>query len=413
MYNKITELIQQLSENSFDYQTNYNLGLEYELIGQTASAVAFYLRAAEYGYDIDKNITYSSMVKIGKILSKQGNRDFSASNALLQAISYDPKRPEAYLFLSMYYERRGEWQESYTAASIGASTKDSTIENSELDYPGIHAFNFQKAVSSWRIGRKEESKKILLELNDNNQLGSNYRLAVENNLKLFKEEMDKIAIVLPVRNNGSYRAERLKGCLSSWEEQTEGLSDLHIIIDEDEILDFQYLKDNPKYNIYIAPTGITLMQKINLVGPKLAEVYKYLAFVGDDIIFKTPWESKFIEYLSSVPAGLAFCNTVHRKDELATHPVITSNMVKALGFYGCPDVFHNYFDNFWMEVCNDIGNIKYFDDVIWDHSREGWTPDAMYWNIVNLQAEDEVRYNEYKQNKYKEDLMKIRDYINV
>lgn len=224
--------------------------------------------------------------------------------------------------------------------------------------------------------------------------------------------MDKIAIILPVRNNKSYRADRLKICLESWKDKTEGLSDMHIIIDEDEVDDFKYLFENKEYNVYVAPTQITLMQKINMFAVDIADSYRFMAFVGDDIIFKTPWESEFISYLSSVPAGLAYCNTNDaQRGRLATHPVITTNMIKAVGFYGCPAVHHNFFDNFWMQVCLDLGYIGYNDAIIWDHSRFGWTPDSIYNKVMDLLEPDSERFRQYMETSYKEDLQKIKNAV--
>lgn len=412
-YDNINFLITELAKDPNNPALNLKLGYEYEAVGQLAAAITFYLKAAEYGHDIDKEIAYIGILRLGLCLEKQDGRNWSVSNSFLQAISILPDRPEAYLALSRFYEKKGDWQECYTAASTGLLMHEKEYASLKYDvaYPGKYSLEFQKALSGWWVGKIDESRDLFLSISQKQNIAPEYKQIANNNLRMLGVEVDKICIVLPVRNNKSYRAERLKGCLKSWQEQTEGLSDLHILVDEDEVEEFAFLKDNPRYTIHIIPVGVTLMQKVNIVAPMLANKYKYLAFVGDDIVFKTKWESRFIEYLSSVPAGMAFCDTVHRKDELATHPVITSNMVRALGFYGCPYVHHNYFDNFWMDVCRELGTIKYFDDIIWDHARSGWVPDEMYWKIVNLQAEDEVRYNSYKETKYQQDLEKIKKAI--
>jgi hypothetical protein len=239
---------------------------------------------------------------------------------------------------------------------------------------------------------------------------------VHNSLKTFDVQLDKIAIVLPVRDNGTGRSQRLINCLNSWTKVTEGLSDVHIIIDSDDTHNFQFLNEHVnKFSVTVQSPDLTLMEKINTVGPELAKTYKYIMFVGDDLVFKTLWESEFIEYLSSVPAGLVYGNTLDLPDHIdwGTHPCITANMVRALGFYGCPAVAHNFFDNFWSEVAKELGTEKFMPDIIMDHRRTGWTPDAIYHKVTGLLESDKEKYEEYKANKFSEDLQKIKDYINV
>ena len=137
------------------------------------------------------------------------------------------------------------------------------------------------------------------------------------------------------------------------------------------------------------------------------------SFIGDDIVFSTTWESKFINHLSQIPAGLVYGNTLDLPESVdwATHPCITSNLVQAVGFYGCPAVAHNFFDNYWSEVCREIGQFSFMPDVVMDHRRTDIDKDKIYWKIVDLQEKDRVKYNEYKQNNFQEDIRKIREQI--
>ena len=411
-YAYIQNLITRLAYNPKDARLNFQVGLEYEKIGQTASALSFYLRSAELSATTYVELCYSAILKVGNILEQQSQRDLTATNVYFQAIEFMPTRPEAYYFLSRYYEKHGSWSEAamFAQLSINCSKNKKPLEYNP-GYPGDFAPRFIKARASFYSGRKAKTEKEYLTIAEfSRNLPPEYFKILAQGLNSLDVSLDKIGIVLPVRDNGSYRAERLKECLKSWEEQTENLSVIHVIIDEDEIETFKFLLDNTNINVHVVQAGITLMEKINLVAVDMASIYKYLAFVGDDIIFKTKWETRIRNYLKSLPAAMAWTNTLDRDDSnlLCTHPIITSNMVKALGFYGCPDVHHNFFDNFWMDITNDAAYNRYFKDIIWDHRRVGWEPDNMYWNIVNLQSDDEIRYNEYKETKYPSDLEKIK-----
>lgn len=412
MYNEIKELTTVLAKDSFNPQINFDLGVEYEKINQTASAAGFYLRAAEYSYESNKDLSYLSILKTGICFENQGSRDWSSSNNFLQAIAYAPERPEAYYYLGKHQAKKGNWQEAYTNYAIALNLLNNIKPSSFLPFSGKVDIDLAQTSAAYFVGRISESIKTIKELINTSYLSVNQFNEVFGNAKNLGIKFDKIAIVLPVRNNNSYRAERLKSCIYSWRQQTEGLSDIHIIIDEDEVNQFEFLKEYPFVTVHIRP-NMKLIPKVNSIAVQLADVYEYIAFVGDDIMFKTPWESRFIEYFKSIPAGLAYANTMDRDNvnEFGSHPVISSNLVRTLGFYGCPAVDHTYFDNFWMDLCTDIGYKKYFDDILWNHSRDNYEPDQLYWEIVAGQPNNELKYNEYKLNGYQTDLDKVKGII--
>lgn len=181
---KIEELIAELSEDSFNPELNLAIAIEYEKLGQTASAVAFYLRAAEYGYGEDVDVVYSALLKISICMNGQMGRDLTVSNSLLQAIAYVPYRPEAYYLMSMMYEQSGQWQECYTYAKL-AGTYDRQLFDLSVDigYHPWYSYNFQTAVAAWWIGRREESLTIFNKLVEDDRCPEHYKALAIQNLK--------------------------------------------------------------------------------------------------------------------------------------------------------------------------------------------------------------------------------------
>ena len=414
MLNNITNAIIALSNNPNSPELNLNAALEYDKINQTASAVSFYLKAAEYSDN--KEMSYVSLIKLGLCFDKQGQRNSSVINSYMQAIELIPNRPEAYYMLSKFYEKNGNWQECYTFAKMGLFFKDNIMAElpCDLGYIDKPAFNLQKAVSAWYIGRPNESKNLFFELASMKNIPIEYKWCVLNNFKNFGWIQDKIAVIIPVRDGGTGRSRRLLRLLQSWSETTEGLSDIHIIIDEDDVQNFEYLnKYSDRFFFYIKPTGLTLMEKINTIGLDIAHMYKYVQFAGDDVQFKTKWERKFIDHLSQVPAGLVYGDSLENNGiDWANHFCLTSNLIKAVGFYGCPAVSHNFFDNYWADICKEINNFHYIPEVIMDHRRGDGEKDFLYWNIVDLQDKDRPKYAKYKKKNFADDLKKIRGAIN-
>lgn len=179
----IESLIENASHDMFNPKLNFDIAKKYEELEQTASAVSFYLRAAEYGYDSDPLIVYSSLLRMSLCFDNQNGREHTVKNCLLQAIEYLPNRPEAYFLMSRYYERMQKWQESYTFASIGLS-HNSRIEKLpvNVEYDGTYCLEFEKAVSGWWLGKAKESKEIFEKLLTQN-IDQIYRSSIEYNLQ--------------------------------------------------------------------------------------------------------------------------------------------------------------------------------------------------------------------------------------
>jgi hypothetical protein len=182
----IERLVVDASSDALNPAKNFEIALEYEKLGQTASAVGFYLRAAEYGYKTDSLITYTSLLKISVCIEGQKGRQNTVSNVILQAIAYLPERPEAYFLLSKFYEKDSKWQECYTYATVGLKALERPLVKLPTvlgEYHGEYSLEFQAAISAWWIGRKEESIERLVKLSTRDDLSYAYKVAVDDNLK--------------------------------------------------------------------------------------------------------------------------------------------------------------------------------------------------------------------------------------
>ena len=225
---------------------------------------------------------------------------------------------------------------------------------------------------------------------------------------------NKIAIILPVRDGRLGRSSRLIRCLASYIEMTEGLSDIHLLHDEDECdIYHPIVEQYPQIINYCIPIGITLMQKINVHALDIASKYKYVGFIGDDIVFKTKFEQIFIDLLFSMGFGMVYGNDMVWGEKLATHPFMTSNAITAVGFFGCPAVEHNYFDNYWQAIFGSLNKIVYLPEILMEHvhpivGKE--VADNIYKEIENKLQLDEIKFTRYMSNNLVEDLDKIKNF---
>jgi tetratricopeptide (TPR) repeat protein len=178
----IENLVVELSRDPFNPGLNFDVAEEYLRLNQTASAVSFYLRCAEYSDGVNAK-AYASLLRMAQCFENQTGREHSVSGCLLQALAYDDTRPEAYFKLSQFYEKAGNWQEAYTFAALGLGwVHDSEPLPADLGYYGGYCLHFQKYIAAWWIGRKDESVAGLKVLS---ALGMHpiYKDAVANNLE--------------------------------------------------------------------------------------------------------------------------------------------------------------------------------------------------------------------------------------
>jgi FkbM family methyltransferase len=200
---EIKDLIVQLSNNPFSPELNLKIAAEYERIGQTASAVSFYLRTAEYGYYTHYDHVYASLLKSAQCFSHQQNREHTVQNLYYKAIAYLPNRPEAWFLFSRYFEQNQKWQEAYTYAEVGLSLPATKIKPLPIwvDYPGRYGLTFEKAVSAWWVGRQDESIALFKELLQDKDIDHNHLQTVKNNLKNLGHSSSDVDPLEPVVTN--------------------------------------------------------------------------------------------------------------------------------------------------------------------------------------------------------------------
>jgi tetratricopeptide (TPR) repeat protein len=174
--------LEQLIIDPFNAGNNFELAEFYFNQGHTASALSLYLRAAEYGKF--EPAIYESLLMVAKCLAIQGRRGTTEKGLWLNALSFAPERPEAYLFLSEWAEARQQYHDAYNYAVTGiifqanAETMSSTV-----GYEGTYQLYFQKAVTAWWIGRSQESRDEFIKLvNRGTELSDRYQKMVQSNI---------------------------------------------------------------------------------------------------------------------------------------------------------------------------------------------------------------------------------------
>ena len=199
--NLLIDLLNKFIANPDHVAHNLNLAIYYDTIGQTASAVSYYLRTAERtDQDI---IKYQCVLRSGICFSKQGCRNFTVKGLYQHGLTIMPNRPEGYFLLSRFYEREENYHDAYLISSIGEKIADREPQENlilDVEYPGFYGVLFEKAVSSWWVGLCNESRDLLENLLANYQLDEIHLNAVKENIsKLGDSGRDLHRVYLPKR----------------------------------------------------------------------------------------------------------------------------------------------------------------------------------------------------------------------
>jgi tetratricopeptide (TPR) repeat protein len=166
--------LEQFINDPYNAAKSFDMGTFYFSSGHYASALSFFLRAAEYSkYD---EITYDSLIMVAKSLSALGRRKVTELGLWQNAIAFEPTKSDAYLYISEYHEQLKNYHQAYANAIQGLIFTDTGGTN-------YWELTFQKAVAAWHIGRGKESRDIFAYLADNAKLLSEkYQKLVQSNI---------------------------------------------------------------------------------------------------------------------------------------------------------------------------------------------------------------------------------------
>ena len=180
--------LKEYSTDIDDPLKNFKLGYCYYQQGHTAPALSYFLRCAERTDDI--LLAYEALIYGYFCYKEQKIRDETAKSLIMHAVCLMPERPEARFLLSVFYEHKQQWMDSYYHANLGLAFYNKNCTEQPLkfykDYPGKIGLLFQKAISGYWWGKNDECKNILIDLHKNYILDPTYQKLVADNLKRLK-----------------------------------------------------------------------------------------------------------------------------------------------------------------------------------------------------------------------------------
>ena len=197
--------------------------------------------------------------------------------------------------------------------------------------------------------------------------------------------------------------------------ETSIISDICVAIDDDQADLYPRIDDV----IYEVNPRLRMNGTLNLVANKYVDKYETIFFMGDDHLPQTlQWDHFLSGAIASKGYGLAYGNDLFQKKNLATAVMMSTNIIKNLGFMAPPKLVHLFMDNFWMLLGMDLNAIWYFDDVIIEHlhflaGKSQADAGYMEANAPDISTADGAEFCRYVEQDYPADLAKLKESLGI
>lgn len=181
--------------------------------------------------------------------------------------------------------------------------------------------------------------------------------------------MTALVVVVPTRGRPENAAR-----LSEAFRETTTLGALPVFVaDEDDpaLPGYRALLDEGRIDrllIYPAPSGQGLSLPLNFAARRYAVLVNYVGFMGDDHLPRTVgWDTEIVGELDSLEPRIAYGNDLLQGANLPTAVFMQSRLVQAMGIMAPKVMRHLYLDNFWKELGERTGGLRYREDVVIEH----------------------------------------------
>ena len=152
---------------------------------------------------------------------------------------------------------------------------------------------------------------------------------------------------------------------------------------------------------------------LNLLATRYADKYETITFMGDDHLVRTDgWDEKLYEPIKNRGFGISYANDLFQGENLPTMVMMSTNIIRELGFMAPPKLIHLFMDNFWKVFGQVLGCLDYKGDVIIEHMHymAGKSKvDAQYQevNSSDVSKHDALAFKEYAETRLKDDAIRV------
>jgi hypothetical protein len=206
--------------------------------------------------------------------------------------------------------------------------------------------------------------------------------------------MNKVLIIVPSRS-------RPEVSLEFYEEfkKNSVMSDLMFGLDDDDV-------EYPRIPgvLYEVNPRKGMNGTLNELAVKYADKYDYVGFLGDDHRPRTyGWDELLINAIKDIDNGITYGRDMTQDGQaspICTFVILDTKIVRKLGYMAPPILKHLYLDNFWRDLGNSMGTLRYNHEVIVEHmhpafNKGTWDEQYRQVNAPDVFNHDGDAYKEY------------------
>lgn len=207
---------------------------------------------------------------------------------------------------------------------------------------------------------------------------------------------DKLLVVMPSRG----RPERFATFLEAFRATRVHL-DTRVVccLDLDDPTRNEYPHMFSDVGWYTNDQRMGFAPRLSQVAMLYADSATAIASFGDDHVPRTKgWDAHVLEALRRMGGGIVYPNDLFQGHKCPTAPIMSSDLVRALGYYSPPQLQHMYVDDFWLYLGEGLRRIRYLGDVIVEHMHPAASkaePDATYDSAVEHVVTDGVEWTRF------------------
>lgn len=222
--------------------------------------------------------------------------------------------------------------------------------------------------------------------------------------------MNTNLVILPTRS----RPDSAERCINALKEHST-ISDFVIAIDDDQS-DLYPRLDGVTYEVN---PRLRMNGTLNLVANKYTDKYETIFFLGDDHLVQTPaWDQYLSGAIAQKGYGLAYGNDLLQGVGLATAVMMSTNIIKPVGYMAPPKLVHLFMDNYWMTLGKRLGTLWYFDKVIIEHlhpvaGKVAWDDQYREANSDEVSNGDKKEFTRYLNEEFDTEFKKIQDALGL
>lgn len=151
----------------------------------------------------------------------------------------------------------------------------------------------------------------------------------------------------------------------------------------------------------------------NEVAREFGGEYRALASFGDDHVPETPgWDSLLLAAIDDMGGtGIAYPDDTGQHENLPTAPVVSSDIVRALGWMFHPGMIHYYCDNVLKDIGEGAGCLRYVPEAVVRHLHPGWGTapvDQVYAEAFPAGDADMATWHEWRATQMAADVATVK-----